>query len=132
MAGLFAVGLFDAGFLAASTISVSSAWMVQEAFSQKLLAPNTSPTQGRFSILHIATLSVTAAVVLSPHLPTASLALWSQALGALWMPITLAMLGLIARDPQIMGQMAMPRRRQFLLGSVVSLFVGLAVFSLLA
>ncbi|PSR22660.1 MAG: hypothetical protein C7B47_16475, partial [Sulfobacillus thermosulfidooxidans] len=117
VAGLFAVGLFDAGFLAASTISVSSAWMVQEAFSQKLLAPNTSPTQGRFSILHIATLSVTAAVVLSPHLPTASLALWSQALGALWMPITLAMLGLIARDPQIMGQMAMPRRRQFLLGS---------------
>lgn len=106
--------------------------MVQEAFSQKLLEPNTSPTQGRFSILHIATLSVTATVVLSPHLPTASLALWSQALGALWMPITLAMLGLIARHPQIMGQMVMPRRRQFLLGSVISLFVGLAVFSLVS
>ncbi len=130
MAGLFAIGLFDAGFLAASTISVSSAWMVQEAFG-KIHDRGQSPTQGPFAWLHTASVSLAAIVVLIPHLSFAPIALWAQALGALWMPVSLIMLGLIASDPNIMGSMLI-RRRKYLLAATVLIFIGLSCFTFLA
>ncbi len=125
-AGLFAIGLFDAGFLAASTISVSSAWMVQEAFGS-VQDRGQSPTQGPFAILHIITVSVAALIVLMPNLSAASIALWAQALGALWMPVSLAILGLIAADRHIMGPMAIHRRRRILLITTIVIFILLAL-----
>ncbi|SMC02372.1 Mn2+ and Fe2+ transporters of the NRAMP family [Sulfobacillus thermosulfidooxidans DSM 9293] len=125
-AALFAIGLFDAGFLAASTISISSAWMVQEAFADKLHDRSQSPTQGPYAALHIATVSVAALVVLLPHLSAARIALWAQALGALWMPISLLMLGIIASDRRLMGTMVMHRQRQIILTGTIFIFVLLA------
>ncbi|WP_053960952.1 NRAMP family divalent metal transporter [Sulfobacillus thermosulfidooxidans] len=125
-AALFAIGLFDAGFLAASTISISSAWMVQEAFASKLHDRSQSPTQGPYAVLHIATVSVAALVVLLPHLSAARIALWAQALGALWMPISLVMLGIIASDRHLMGTMVMHHQRQIILTGTILIFILLA------
>ncbi|MCL4494745.1 MAG: divalent metal cation transporter [Firmicutes bacterium] len=123
-AGFFAIGLFDAGFLAASTISVSSAWMVQEAFG-KIHDRHQSPTQGPLAWLHTTSVSAAALIVLLPHLSSAAMALWAQALGALWMPVSLTMLGLIASDRRIMGSMVI-RRRRYLLALAILIFVVLA------
>ncbi len=123
-AELFAIGLFDAGFLAASTISVSSAWMVQEAFG-KIPDRHQSPTQGSLAWLHTASICLAALSVVMPHLSFSAMALWAQALGALWMPISLVILGLIASDRRIMGSMLI-HRRKYLLAVTILVFAGLA------
>lgn len=128
---LFALGIFDAGFLAACTISLSSAWMLSEVLHGTPPPRAVTPTGGRSRWIHILTLTLAALCVLWPHLAVGSIALWAQALGALWMPASLIMLIVIGRDLHLMGPMAIgPSRLLGLLG-IVSLFVILAVLSLI-
>ena len=103
---LFAVGLFDAGLLAACTISLASLWMLREATGGAQGVPVATSNQGGWRILHVGTLAVAAGVVLWPHLSAGALALWAQAVGGLWLPVTLVLLGLVASSRRIMGHMA--------------------------
>ena len=128
---LFALGIFDAGFLAACTISLSSAWMLSEVLHGTPPPKAVTPTGGRSRWIHMLTLTITAGVVLWPHLAVGSIALWAQALGALWMPVSLAMLIVVARDIHLMGPLAILRGRQRWLWSIVGVFVVLAVGSFL-
>jgi Mn2+/Fe2+ NRAMP family transporter len=126
---LFALGIFNAGFLAACTISLSSAWMVREAWSGGAHERQDLPTRGTFLYLHIGTLLAAAAVAVAAAVPNGILALWAQALGAIWMPISLVTLGLIARDRRTMGLMAIRWRRQLGLAGITAVFI---VFGILA
>lgn len=128
---LFALGIFDAGFLAACTISLSSAWMLSEVLHGTPPPKAITPTGGRSRWIHILTLTVTAGIVLWPHLAVGSIALWAQALGALWMPMSLGMLIIVARDLHLMGPLAIRRGRQRWLWTIVLVFVLLAVGSFL-
>jgi len=129
---LFALGIFNAGFLAACTISLSSAWMVRESWAPVRRPRHEMPTRGKFFSLHLLTLSTAALVALTMMMPTGTLALWAQALGALWMPVSLITLGLIARNRRTMGSMAMRWRRQLGLIAIILLFIGLAVATIIS
>jgi Mn2+/Fe2+ NRAMP family transporter len=128
---LFGLGIFNAGFLAACTISLSSAWMVRESWTPGLHARQQLPTRGGLFSLHLLTLAAAGGAALTVLVPSGTLALWAQALGALWMPISLITLGLIARDRRIMGLMAIRWRRQIGLAAIIALFVGLGVIALI-
>ncbi len=128
---LFALGIFDAGFLAACTISLSSAWMLSEALHGTPPPKAVTPTGGRSRWIHMLTLTITAGIVLWPHLAVGSIALWAQALGALWMPISLGMLIVVAHDLHLMGPLVLRPRQQWWLWAIASLFVLLAAGSFL-
>ncbi len=128
---LFGLGIFNAGFLAACTISLSSAWMVRESWSPGTAARQEMPTRGGLFALHAVTLGVAAVLAITLLVPSGTLALWAQALGAIWMPVSLVTLGLIARNRRTMGPMAIRWRRQVGLSAIILLFVGLGVLGLL-
>jgi len=127
---LFGLGIFNAGFLAACTISLSSAWMVRESWAPGTRPRQQMPTRGSLFILHALTLGLAALAAIILLIPTGILALWAQALGAMWMPISLIILGIIARDRHMMGPMAIRWRRQILLLVIISIFAYLAILGL--
>lgn len=128
---LFALGIFNAGLLAACTISLSSAWMVRESWTPGSRERQQMPTRSRsIFLLHVITLGLAATAAIFLWIPTGVLALWAQALGAIWMPVSLVTLGLIARDRRTMGHMAIRWRRQAALATITALFIVLAVFGL--
>ena len=128
---LFAIGLFDAGFVAAVTIGLSSSWMIRE-----LMLPSSptsrlrTPTDGAAGWIHALTLSLAATVVLVPGIDPAKIALWAQAASGLFMPITLFFLAWIALRNRDMGIMRMHRRRTALFGVIILAFVALGVWSI--
>jgi Mn2+/Fe2+ NRAMP family transporter len=105
--GLFAVGIFAAGLLAACTISLASLWTLREAMGAGARHPEEAPNRGAWRTVHLLTLALAAAVVLWPGLAAGTLALWAQALGAIWMPVTLLLLFLVARDRRRMGNLVL-------------------------
>ena len=104
---LFAVGLFDAGLVACCTVSLSSLWAVREATGRGAHHPCEAPNRGKWMSVHVTTLVAAALVVMTPHLSAGWLALWAQAAGALWMPVSLLFLWMVARNRRIMGQAAL-------------------------
>jgi Mn2+/Fe2+ NRAMP family transporter len=129
---LFAVGLFDAGLLAACTVSLSSLWTVREAMGRGARHPAEAPNRGRWRYVHVATLAAAAAVVLLPTLSVGSIALWAQAVGALWMPASLTLLGLVASNRRVMGDRAIGRPAQaavaaMTLGYLVLAWMGIGI-----
>lgn len=129
---LFAVGLFDAGLLAACTVSLSSLWTVREAMGRGAKHPAEAPNRGKWRYVHLATLAGAAAVVLLPSLNVGAVALWAQALGAVWMPISLVMLTIVASNRRVMGPLVIGRGVQaavavMALGYVVLAWVGVGL-----
>lgn len=119
---LFAIALFDAGFVAAATIGLSSAWMLRE-----LSAPGPAgsrlltPTGGAAGFVHGASLVAAALAVAWPGLSPAAVSLWAQAGSALWMPISLVFLARIARTPGWMGGL---RLRGWTFGAIALIVAG--------
>lgn len=104
---LFGVGLFDAGLLAACTISLASLWTLREGLGATAVRRGAAPNRGPWFLVHLATLGVAAAAVLAPHLAPGALALWANALTGVWMPVSLALLALVARNRRLMGAEAL-------------------------
>lgn len=127
---LFGLGIFNAGFLAACTISLSSAWMVRESWAPGEHPRHEMPTRGGLFVLHAITLGIAAIAATILPFGIGSVALWAQALGALWMPVSLIILGLIARDRYMMGPMAIRWRRQIVLLGIILLFIALAILGI--
>jgi Mn2+/Fe2+ NRAMP family transporter len=123
---LFGVGLFDAGLLAACTVSLSSLWTVREALGRGAGHPAEAPNRGKWRYVHLATLAAAAAIVLVPSLGVGSIALWAQAVGALWMPVTLTLLGLVASNRGLMGGHAIGRPAQVALAAMTIGYLVLA------
>ena len=126
---LFGLGIFNAGFLAACTISLSSAWMLREAWIPGVRRRHEMPTRGGLFSLHLVTLAVAAMAAITMAVPSGTVALWAQALGALWMPVSLITLGIIAKDRRIMGLMAIRWRRQVGMAGITLLFVVLGILA---
>lgn len=128
----FALGVFDAGWLAAVTISLSSDWMLTEAFrgripwARRRSAPSARRAWWRRpAVRRVAALGLAAALVLGPGWSQGFLAVLTQALSAVLMPLTLLFLGRIADDAGRgpLGNAGWARR---LWPAVAVLFFGLA------
>ncbi|HEV2387145.1 MAG TPA: divalent metal cation transporter [Candidatus Acidoferrales bacterium] len=105
-ATLFALGLFEAGLLAAITISTSSAY----AFGEVLRVGHSLnwPLQNArpFYIVLMGSAALAAGVVLLPHVPLESIALIVNVLATLEMPPALLFLLLLVNDREVMGDQA--------------------------
>lgn len=123
---LFACGIFDAGFVAAITVSLSSSWAVVETFSGRASCNLPVRQAPAFYGVYVAGLVTAGAAVLLPHLPLDFIAVAAQAAAGLLMPPILALLLLLANDRSL------PRRyRNGRVANAVG-FVAVAIFSLAA
>jgi Mn2+/Fe2+ NRAMP family transporter len=118
---LFALGIVEAGMVAAITISASSAYAFGEV-AGKPHSLNLSMREGRsFYSVSFLSVAAAAAVVLIPGLPLVRVVLIVNVVATLAMPPALLFLYMLANDEEIMGDLVSPRWANMLATAVVVL-----------
>lgn len=103
-AALFALGIFEAGIVAAIAISTSSAYAFGEVF-QTGHSLNRPLREGwAFYLILLGSASAAAALVLIPHFPLEYVVLTVNVIAVLAMPPALAFLLLLVNDREVMGE----------------------------
>lgn len=108
-AALFALGMVEAGIVAAITISTSSAYAFGEV-ARKPHSLNIPLRQGKpfYSVMFLCAAGA-AAIVLIPSLPLVHVVLVVNVIAVLAMPPALIFLFMLANDREIMGDLVSPR-----------------------
>lgn len=101
---LFGIGLFDAGLLAAVTVSLSSSWSVAEAFGWSKSLDDSILQAPRFYSVYFVSAAVAAAVVMIPQLPLNHLAVLVQVISGVLMTPVLIFLTLLTCRRDVMGE----------------------------
>ena len=103
---LFALGLFNAGLLAAITVSLSSSWAAAEAFGwSKSLNDKIAEAPGFYAIYFVSVM-LAAGAVLIPELPLNQIAVFAQVAGGILMMPILLFLTLLTSNKGLMGDYA--------------------------
>jgi Mn2+/Fe2+ NRAMP family transporter len=103
-AALFAIGLAEAGAVAALTISASCAYAVGETVQGAGGGFDASPGQAPlFHAVNVGVALLAGVVVLIPGAPLMQISLNANALGAILMPSALVLLIILANDGAVMG-----------------------------
>jgi len=103
-ATLFALGIFEAGLVAAMTISTSSAYAFGEVFgTPHSLNRPLRESWGFYAVL-LGSAFAAGAVVLVPHAPLEYIVLIVNVIAVLAMPPALLFLVLLVNDPAVMGE----------------------------
>ena len=106
VAGVFALGLIEAGALAILTISASTGYAAGECIGVTH-SFNNSPRKARlFYGVSVAVALIAAGIVLIPGAPLLSIALNANVLATVLLPVTLVFLIMLASDRQLMGRWA--------------------------
>ena len=123
-AALFALGMVEAGIVAAITISVSSAYAFGEV-ARKPHSLNLPFAEGKtfYSVLFLCA-AAAASIVLIPGLPLVYVVLLVNVVAVLAMPPALIFLFMLANDREIMGDQVSPRWTNMLTTAVVILLTG--------
>ncbi len=101
---LFALGLVEAGLIAAIAISASTSWAMGEAFGWPK-SINMPPLQGwKFYLPGIISLLIAGGIVLIPNAPLGFLNLTVQVIATIFMPAAMMFLLLLLNDKDIMGE----------------------------
>src|SRR5664280_14422 len=101
---LFAIGLFDAGFLGALCISLSTSWAVGEVFGWAHSLNKSVKDAPWFYVVYLGTLISAGAVVLIPHAPLIAITMFVQVAAVTLLPSALVFLILILNDPAFGGE----------------------------
>lgn len=101
---LFGFGLFNAGFLAAITISLSSSWTFAEAFNWKHSLNNKIKEAPKFYLVYIGSLVLAALLILIPNLPLNFIAVLTQAIGGMLMVPVLIFIMILTNNKKYMGE----------------------------
>jgi NRAMP (natural resistance-associated macrophage protein)-like metal ion transporter len=101
---LFAIGLFDAGFLGALCISLSSSWAVGEVFGWAHSLNKSVKDAPWFYVIYLTMLLTSGAVVLIPGAPLVTITLFVQVVAVTLLPSALVFLILLLNDEQFMGE----------------------------
>ena len=100
---LFALGLVEAGLIAAIAISASTSWAMGEAFGWPK-SINMPPLQGwKFYLPGIISLLIAGGIVLIPNAPLGFLNLTVQVVATIFMPAAMMFLLMLLNDKEIMG-----------------------------
>ena len=102
-ATLFGVGLFDAGFLAAITVSLSSSWSIAELFGWSKSLNDKVSDAPNFYAIYIGSLVLAALAILVPHLPLNFIAVVTQVVGGILMTPLLIFMILMTSNKDLMG-----------------------------
>jgi Mn2+/Fe2+ NRAMP family transporter len=101
---LFAIGLFDAGFLGALCISLSSSWAVGEVFGWAHSLNYKVREAPWFYLIYVALLLTSGAVVLIPGAPLVTITMFVQVVAVTLLPAALVFLLLLLNDKDCMGE----------------------------
>jgi len=126
---LFALGMFEAGMVAAVTISTSSAYAFGEV-AHRPHSLNLPFQQGKsFYLVLLFEAAAAAGLVLIPGIPLVYIVLVVNVIAVLAMPPALLFLYLLVNDREIMGELVSPPWANFLaLGVVVVLIAAGVLF----
>ena len=100
---LFAIGLFDAGFLGAVCISLSTSWAVGEVFGWAHSLNKSVKEAPWFYAVYLLMLLTSGAVVLIPGAPLITITMFVQVVAVTLLPSALVFLILILNSPEFMG-----------------------------
>jgi Mn2+/Fe2+ NRAMP family transporter len=101
---LFAFGLFNASFFAATILPLATSYYVCEAFGWESGIDKKWGQAKEFYTLYTAIVAIGAAVVLVPRLPLLKIMLVSQVVNGVLLPFILVFMLLLVNDPRIMGK----------------------------
>lgn len=127
---LFAIGLFNAGWLAAITISMSSAYAVAGAFGSKRSLNHRISDAARFYGVYFGTLLLGAMIILIPGLPLSTMAVLTQIIAAMLLVPDLIFLVLLTSNPSIMGKHVSCWRRQSVGWFIVALYATMSAVTI--
>ncbi|MDR3554418.1 MAG: divalent metal cation transporter [Syntrophobacteraceae bacterium] len=116
---LFAIGLFDAGFLGALCISLSSSWAVGEVFGWAHSLNAHVKDAKWFHAVYIGMLLTAGAIVLIPGAPLVTITMFVQVVAVTLLPAALVFLLLILNDPNFMGEHVNTRAQNIMNWSIV-------------
>src|SRR6202041_595216 len=121
---LFALGMFEAGMVAAVTISTSSAYAFGE-FPRRPHSLNLPFSQGKsFYLVLLLEAAAAAGLVLIPGIPLVYIVLLVNVIAVLAMPPALLFLYMLVNDREIMGVLVSPLWANILALAVVTILVG--------
>ena len=100
---LFAVGLIGASLLAAAVLPLSTAFVVCEGFGAERSVDSRFSDAPLFFGLFLGLLVVTAAVMMLPGVPIAGVAIGTQTLDGILLPVLLVFVLLLANDRRLLG-----------------------------
>jgi len=122
-AALFALGIFEAGMVAAVTISTSSAYAFGEV-AQRPHSLNLPFKQGKsFYLVLLLEAAAAAALVLIPGIPLVYIVLLVNVIAVLAMPPALLFLYMLVNDREIMGELVSPPWANVLALAVVVILI---------
>jgi Mn2+/Fe2+ NRAMP family transporter len=101
---LFAIGLFDAGFLGALCISLSTSWAVGEVFGWAHSLNKSVRDAPWFYVVYLGMLFTSGAVVLIPGAPLGAMTLFVQVVAVTLLPAALVFLILLLNDKNLLGK----------------------------
>lgn len=101
---LFALGLVEAGTIAAIALTASTSWAMGEAFQWPKSINLPFSRAWRFYLPGLVSAAVAAAIVLIPRAPLGFLNLTVQVIASIFMPAALLFLLLLLNDRDIMGE----------------------------
>ncbi len=101
---LFAIGLFDAGFLGALCISLSTSWAVGEVFGWAHSLNKSVKDAPWFYVIYLGTLATAGAIVLIPSAPLITITMFVQVVAVTLLPAALMFLILLLNDENLMGE----------------------------
>ncbi len=101
---LFAVGLFDAGFLGAICISLSSSWAIGEVFGWAHSLNKSVRDAPWFYLAYLLMLATAGSVVLIPRAPLVTITMFVQVVAVTLLPSALVFLLLLLNDKPLMGE----------------------------
>jgi NRAMP (natural resistance-associated macrophage protein)-like metal ion transporter len=120
---LFAIGLFDAGFLGALCISLSSSWAIGEVFGWAHSLNNSVRDAPWFYLFYLLMLLTAGAVVLIPNAPLVTITMFVQVVAVTLLPSTLLFLLLLLNDKPLMGDYVNTRWQNLANGTIVALVI---------
>lgn len=126
---LFGIGLFDAGFLASITVSLSSSWSISELFGWSKSLNDKLREAPKFYAVYIGSLIIAAIAILIPKIPLNMISIITQVVGGILMAPILIFLVLMTSDKRLMGEYRTKSFGRIWAWAMVALLVGLTVAS---
>lgn len=111
---LFAIGLFDAGFLGALCISLSTSWAFGEVFGWAHSLNQRVKDAPWFYIVYFLILITSGAVVLVPDAPLVTITMYVQVVAVTLLPVSLVFLIILLNDKNVMGEYVNTRRQNIM------------------
>lgn len=101
---LFAIGLVGASLLAAAVLPLSTAFVICEAFGAERSVQSSFGDAPLFFTLFIGLLAFGAGILLIPGVPIAGVAIGTQTLDGILLPVMLVFIILLANDRRLLGK----------------------------